>query len=242
VQESDFFNGLPANLKSDLEKKISETHSELKFIEGKLNLCLEGQCHYCDFLSPKFLQEVRQNYSRSDNVYSFLKALSKNNKDLKILDLTAGLGRDLFKFVLAGHKVMAFEKDPIVFVLLKDGLRRFLDSSKLSNIKASFHLERDFRCEIFYGDSLEFIKNTEEQFDLIYFDPMFEDKRKKAAPKKHMQMIKKIVDASKTEKETVIEAALKKTQACVLKSSEFLSSKLKPKRVLSFKGYNYYIF
>lgn len=140
---------------------------------------------YCDFLSDKFLKEVRQNFSKSDSVYSFL----KNKKgDYKILDLTAGFARDAFKFVLAGHDVLAFEKNPIVFFLLKDAVDRFFASEKAKELKEVFKVNR-FQFNLKFGEASADASGA-ECFDYVYYDPMFEDASKKAAPKKSMQILK----------------------------------------------------
>lgn len=229
-------------LKEALLQKKNEFDFELRSIDHKLTLIYEDQSVFCDFLNAKYLTEVRQNYSRSEGVYSFLKSLSKEKKQLSILDLTAGLGRDLFKFVLAGHKVECYERDPVLYLLLKDGVSRFFESDDLKALKEQFKLEGDFSCKLHFGDSRKMLKKNKEFYDLIYFDPMFEDKRKKAAPKKHMQIIKGLVSRADVDKEAAIVDALKSSKVVVLKASSFSSKDLKPQRVLSFKGFSYYVF
>jgi len=228
--DSEVFKNCSEDVKKDLIKKNENFSFDLQYTNDQLTLTYEGQSVFCDFLSSKYLLEVRQNYSRSESVYCFLKPLMKQkNKRLKILDLTAGLGRDLFKFILSGHQVTAFEKDPVIYMLLKDGLQRFLNSDKSEALKNQFKIEGDFLCNLHYGNSFTYLEEIKEDYDLIYFDPMFDDKRKKAAPKKHMQMIKSVVEDSKV------------TKNLVLKASEYLGKK-KPLRVISNKGFNYYIF
>ena len=238
---SSILDKCPEELKKALLHKKSQFEFELKTIESRITLTYENQSLYCDFLSLKYLTEVRQNYSRSEGVYSFLKLPSKD-KRLSILDLTAGLGRDLFKFVLAGHKVKGYERDPLLYLILKDGVDRFFRSKKLEVLKKQFRLEENFFCEFYFGDSYKELKKSEESYDLIYFDPMFEDGRKKAAPKKHMQVIKNLVSKSRVDREDVIIDALKKSKTVVLKASNFTSKNLKPQRVLSLKGFKYYLF
>ena len=237
--DKSLFQKCSLDIKRELELKDFDFN--LVYKNEFLTFESEGQSLSCDFISPKYLTEVRQNFSRSEGVYSFLKVISKNKKKLSILDLTAGLGRDLFKFVLSGHKLKAFEKDPVLYLLLEDGLKRFRASPDLEELKERFRLETNFECELNFGDSLEYLKETEDMFDLIYFDPMFQDKSKKAAPKKHMQIIKSLVKSDEIDKSDVISKALDKAQV-VLKSSKYYSDKLKPNRLINFKGFSFYIF
>jgi 16S rRNA (guanine1516-N2)-methyltransferase len=243
------------DVRIDLLSKSKNYNFELKVVDEKLTVSMGEQSYFCDFLSANYILEVKQNYSRSESVYSFLKTLSKSTgkKRLKILDMTAGFGRDLFKFVLAGHDVLAFEKDPLVFSLLQNGANRFFYSDELKHFKKEFRLENDFSLDLMYKDSTVFLNesilklNTDtdkKSFDLIYFDPMFEDKQKKAAPKKHMQIIKKsLLDSSENiQKEDVILNCLKISKVVVLKSSKYEGKKIKPKKTFSFKGFNYYLF
>lgn len=200
----------------------------------------------CDFLSETYLKEVRQNFNKSDSVFSFTKPLCKKlkTKNLKVLDLTAGLGRDLFKFVLAGHTVTGYEKDPLVFELLYDGVKRFFDSKKgLDKLKASFKKDSDFLCDVFLKDSTK-IQSPQDVWDIVYFDPMFDDERKKAAPKKYMQFLKdlNLTKMTMNEKEKMIEDHLPLCKKFVLKASVFSSSVLKVENEIKGKGYSYYIF
>ncbi len=251
--------GVEKNISNELKKSLIHKQKtqdfDLSLKDNKLTVEIADQTYSCDFLNPKYIIEVKQNYSRSESVYSFLKTIAKGSskKRLKILDLTAGFGRDLFKFVLAGHEVIAFEKDPLVFSLLKDGSNRFFSSDKLSLYKKEFRLENNFSLELMYKDSnlfleeslLEQANDTDlKVYDLIYFDPMFDDKQKKAAPKKHMQIIKKslLTHPENVQKEDVIEKCLKISNTVVLKSSKYDGKKIKAQKIFSFKGFNYYLF
>lgn len=141
---------------------------------------------HCDFLDKSFLKEVRQSFSRSEGVYSFLKPLSKNRR-IKICDMTVGMGRDFFKFILAGHDVVGFERNPVFYYLVKDGLQRFLASPESEDLAKQFRVS-SFNADLRLGDAV--FGGEDSNFDLIYYDPMFDDKSKKAAPKKGMQALK----------------------------------------------------
>ena len=42
-----------------------------------------------------------------------VKAIGKKNKGLEIVDATAGFGHDALRMAAAGHRVVAFERDPV---------------------------------------------------------------------------------------------------------------------------------
>jgi 16S rRNA G966 N2-methylase RsmD len=242
IEQYSFLKDCSDELQEAFFLKKKNHDFELDFHDENLTLTTNNQSVFCDFVSAKYLTEVRQNYSRAEGVYAFLKTLTKNHERLSILDMTAGLGRDLFKFVLAGHKVTAFEQDPVLYLVLRDGVKRFLKSKDREKIKKQFKLNHEFHCDLHFGDSVQYLKDSNAHFDLIYFDPMFEDSRKKAAPKKHMQIIKELVLQNYKDKETVLLEALNRTNTLVLKSSTYAGTTLKPKRELSFKGFSYFIF
>ncbi|MEM7646659.1 MAG: class I SAM-dependent methyltransferase, partial [Pseudomonadota bacterium] len=45
---------------------------------------------------------------------------------------------------------------------------------------------------LFNEDAIDFIDRVYEQVDCFYFDPMFEDVKKKSAPKKEMALLREV--------------------------------------------------
>lgn len=224
------------SLENDLKNFKFDFPLELYLDENILKAKTESKKNiFCDFLEDKFLLEVRQNYSRGEGVYSFIK---KDKEPLKICDLTVGMGRDFFKFVFAGHNVTGYERNPLIYHLVNDGIKRFEESKKLKKIKNQFKRE-SFNFQFFLGEA-----QAKDSFDLIYYDPMFSDTSKKAAPKKKMQFLKEIcVESDDSEK---IKTALDFKPLCktfVLKSS-ILPQELSftPQREIKGKGFSYFIF
>ena len=112
------------------------------------------------------------------------KAVGLNKKDkLHIADFTAGLGRDAFVFANLHCKVSLFERNPVVQLLLADGLYRAQFHDETAEIAKLMQLQ----C----GDSL--VQQPNEQFDVVYLDPMFPMRKKSALVKKEMQMFHHIV-------------------------------------------------
>ncbi|WP_367679903.1 class I SAM-dependent methyltransferase [Buchnera aphidicola] len=99
-----------------------------------------------------------------------------------IIDATAGLGQDAFILSKLGCKVHMFERNPIVALLLFDGLKR-----AYNNLKFGSWLKK--RLFFSYSSSFRMKKILLKRPDVIYLDPMFAIK-KKALSKKEMNLLK----------------------------------------------------
>lgn len=111
----------------------------------------------------------------------------------KVLDATAGLGRDGLMLAHAGCEVWLLERNPAIHALLHQAvlhLQQFQGEShwsaqRLHVLPAGSLLEQ----ESLYG---EFSKL---QPDAVYLDPMFPEREKSAAVKKDMQVLQHLVGA-----------------------------------------------
>jgi len=100
-----------------------------------------------------------------------------------ILDLTAGLGRDAFVVASLGARVTMYERNPVVAMLLSDGLRRGLASEpEVAEI-----------CERMTLQHLDSGSETLPSADIVYLDPMFPERQKAAAVKKDMAAFHHVV-------------------------------------------------
>lgn len=114
-----------------------------------------------------------------------------------ICDATAGLGGDSWLLAALGCDVVALERSPVVFSLLEDGLKR---------ARAEAPVICD-RIQLVQGDAMEIFANWSEADcgacpDVIFMDPMFPPKKKKAAlERKEMRALRAVVgeDADATE-------------------------------------------
>ncbi len=108
--------------------------------------------------------------------------LKTGNKIPTVLDATAGLGRDAFVLASLGCCVSLYERSPLVFQLLQDGLSRaaHADDVNVKAIVARMHLQS--------GEALSLMRQLpdDQRPDVVYLDPMFPDRRKTAAVKKDM--------------------------------------------------------
>jgi len=112
----------------------------------------------------------------------------KGRSGLRVLDSTAGLGRDGVMLAWLGCCVHLIERSPIIVALLADALARAQESAELREII------RD-RVELSCGDSLELVPQLAAQgtWDVIYLDPMYPERRKTALVKKEMRWLRDIV-------------------------------------------------
>lgn len=125
---------------------------------------------YCLDLQKQFEELKRQYHKQSYRNDPLAKALGRD-KEILIEDASAGWGGDALRMVAMGYRVQAFERHPLMYTML------------------SLELEKMKYFELFFEDSSRKIENTE----VIYFDPMFEEKDLKALPKKSAQFLRLIV-------------------------------------------------
>lgn len=120
---------------------------------------------------------------------SIARAVIGKLKNPDVVDATAGLGRDALILQSAGANVKMFERNPIVYLLLKDAIRRAYNDSAFISF-----LPNGLPTLMPYG-SLQDYKVTHKDFfaDVIYYDPMFPQRQKTAQVKKEMQIFHEIV-------------------------------------------------
>ncbi len=101
----------------------------------------------------------------------------KRGVTLSIIDATAGLGVDAMALALRGQQLTLIERQPQLWALLVD-LRARLD---LPEVRV--------QC-----DDHRTLLEVAERVDVIYFDPMFPQRRKGALPGKAMQYLAALVE------------------------------------------------
>jgi len=104
----------------------------------------------------------------------------------KVLDVTAGLGRDAFVLATLGCEVTLLERSPIIHALLEDGLQRAADDPEVADIVE--------RMTLLPGDSIDWLALAEpESQQVLYLDPMFPHNDKSAQVKKEMSLFQAVV-------------------------------------------------
>lgn len=112
----------------------------------------------------------------------------------QVFDITGGTGKDLTLLKYFGAKISCFERHPLIYLMLLDAIKRSKMDVKLFYLD-SIHLKR-------FCEELGFFP------DVIYYDPMYPDKKKSALPRKEMQIFKAL-DLKDSDELKVLEAVLK---------------------------------
>ncbi|WP_020406175.1 class I SAM-dependent methyltransferase [Hahella ganghwensis] len=138
-------------------------------------------------------------------------------KSLHILDATAGLGRDAFVLAALGCRLDIYERHPVVYQLLYDGVHR---------ARVSDHTEANEvvdRMTLYYGEA-----DWGKPVDVIYLDPMFPERKKSSQVKKEMRIFKDIVGGDADSDSLLIralDAPVKRVVVKRPKAAPFLAGK-----------------
>src|SRR5690554_7137242 len=110
----------------------------------------------------------------------------------RVLDATAGLGKDAFVLATLGCKVQLLERSPVVHALLDDGLSRARIFAEAEDRELLATLAR---MELVALDSRDYLQamRADEYPDVVYLDPMFPDRQKTADVKKEMRAFHSLV-------------------------------------------------
>jgi 16S rRNA (guanine1516-N2)-methyltransferase len=107
----------------------------------------------------------------------------------KVIDATAGLGRDAFVLASIGCHVTLLERNSVIYSLLKNALERVEDSEdqQVKDICSRMKLINKNASEYFLA------QKKSDYADVIYLDPMFPSRKKTAKVKKEMSYFHDIV-------------------------------------------------
>lgn len=104
----------------------------------------------------------------------------------RVVDATAGLGRDAFVLASLGCPLTLLERQPLIAALLEDGLARAREDDAIRPIAE--------RMQLLEGDAIQLLAHwTEEPPPVIYLDPMFPHRDKSALVKKEMRIFRPVV-------------------------------------------------
>ncbi|MCA0402987.1 MAG: class I SAM-dependent methyltransferase [Proteobacteria bacterium] len=131
---------------------------------------------YADF-SWKTWQKRREEGKKQDIVKA-----CKPKPNLRIVDATAGWGRDSAILASFGAEITMLERHPIMAVLLEDALQRQTEEDKtFLNLK------------LIKQDAFTYLQELTEYPHLIYLDPMHPERQKSALVKKDMQALQQLI-------------------------------------------------
>lgn len=94
----------------------------------------------------------------------------------RIVDTTAGLGRDAYVLARLGARVHMLERHPAVAAALEQALAQAPDIRN--------------RLTLSTADAIEWLTTTDQSFDAAYLDPMFADHKRAAKSKQAMQQLR----------------------------------------------------
>jgi len=138
---------------------------------------------YVDFISGSLGHRLRFGGGRRQLIGRAVGIVPKET--LKVLDVTAGLGRDAYIFATLGCDVTMLERSPIIVALLRDGLKRAAEQKEFSAL----------RLKLIHDEAINYLQQLDDSNypDVIYCDPMFPPLKKSAAVKKEMRVLKEVV-------------------------------------------------
>ena len=107
---------------------------------------------------------------------------------LRVLDATAGLGRDSFVLADLGCDVILCERNPVIAEILRAGMDTAVAVSDrwLDDVMG--------RMQLCPGDARDMPGSRLRGVDVIYLDPMFPPRDKSAAVKKEMALFQLLLD------------------------------------------------
>ena len=166
-------------LREQFHSDAEENGLTLRLDGDGLALCCDGQELRGDFshLLPRL---------KGLSGELLVRAAKIKNADhtLTAIDATAGLGEDSFFLAAAGFRVTLYERNPVVYALLRDALERAAYDPRLAGIAA--------RMTAVHGDSASAMPQAVPAPDVVLLDPMFPARQKSALVKKKLQMIQKL--------------------------------------------------
>lgn len=126
-------------------------------------------------------------------------------RNSRVLDATCGTGKDSLLILSFGACVQAFERNSFISRLLMTAIEEGKKDTVLGPVLHERFVFREGDCRF----------SPLMPFDVIYYDPMYAEKRK-ALPRKEMQFFQKIVGEDE-DREEFFKWGIKKTSRLVLK-------------------------
>ncbi len=175
----------------------------------------------CLLVTSRGLQVIAPQISKTPFELDLLKLIAdfKQQQDIKkhplsmavglkkrkclIYDMTAGFMKDSCLLASLGHRVVAIEKNPIVYEIVKSAQEKIKDSMP------------DLDLSIINADSIKFI-NEKQKPDIILLDPMFPKCKKTALVKKPMQILQVLTEDDQQNESQLMSAALQNATSKVV--------------------------
>lgn len=153
----------------------------------------------------------------------------------RVLDATAGMGRDSLMMAMLGCTVIMQERNFAIYHLLENALIRLKNS-------LDFKHEVSERLSLHQQNSIE--SAVDNNVDVIYLDPMFPDRKKSALVKKEMRLFKLIAGDDLDSDQLLLNALENDVKRVVVKrpkGAPFLAEK-KPSHEIKAKKFRYDVY
>ena len=134
---------------------------------------------------------------------------------LQLIDATGGMGVDALALHRRGADVRIVEREPLLWALLKDLVRRLADDS----------------VEVVLADSAGLLGADVDpclESDVIYLDPMFPQRRKKALPGKRMQYLGALLAQADAFDSSLLDLARQQARSRVVLKRRLKDPELQP--------------
>ncbi len=115
---------------------------------------------------------------------------AKRGVDFSVLDAFAGFGLDALTLAHLGCQVTAVEEHLLVWLLLRDFVARV-----------------DTAIQTRHANVMDLLAETQQQWDVVYLDPMFATRQKAALPNLGLQHLQNLTAAKTVDIEKVLELA-----------------------------------
>lgn len=171
-----------------------------------LSLHADGQVLKGDF--TRMLPRLK-NHNLSGELLVRAARIKNADHVLTAIDATAGLGEDSLLLAAAGFQVRLYERNPVIYELLRDALKRAVEDEQLGKIVS--------KMQLVHGDSIEAMQHLEEAVDVILLDPMFPERQKSALVKKKLQVIQQLEVPCADEKELMRSAVCAAPKKLIIK-------------------------
>lgn len=214
----------------DLYERVKILAKHYNFVIDKealprLQLTAEKLVLRSDDFSPLFVdfsQSAVQRRRDAGKKQGLVRAC-KPTKGIRILDATAGWGRDAAVLASFGADVLMLERQPMMAALINDALNRSDRGAALA-------------LSLLNTDTNQYLQSLlpEHYPDVIYIDPMHPSRQKSALVKKDMQVLQGLFGADEDAQDLIQLAITRVRQRVVVKWPQRLPSLITPN--LKFEG------
>ncbi|NCN42158.1 class I SAM-dependent methyltransferase [bacterium] len=158
--------------------------------DGKVGFKLirepKAPVYFPEFSSATTQFKIEDELKRRGKLLKAIEGKFSTKPSLRVFDAFGGFAQDGFLLACAGHDVLNMEKNPLVHLVTK--------AAWDSQNEEAWILEKNVNLSLSEGDSFEFLSGTQEFFDVIYWDPMFEKLKSKSKSALPMQILQSLLN------------------------------------------------